>query len=481
MAGLIRSFDWSKTAIGPIESWSPALRMMVGFMLANRFPLLLWWGPTFCSIYNDPYRPVLGVKHPWALGKPVSECWSEIWHVLKPLIETPFNGGPPTWMEDIQLEINRYGFLEETHFTVAYSPVPDETAPRGIGGVLATVHEISEKVVGERRVAALRDLGVARRATPRRPRRPAPSPPQTLAARTSKDVPFVLLYLIDAGGERRTPRGGGGVAPGEDLSPLTRRSRPRPAAGGWPLAEARRREALVAVERLARAFQDSAARAVVRSAAHRPRRAPSRRARPHEPVGFLVAGVERAPQARRRLPRFPRAGARAARHGDRQRARLRGGEAARRGAGRDRSRQDGVLLQREPRVPHAAHPDAGADRGRARRTRRPAAARRPRAAGGRAPQRPAPAAGWSTRCSISRASRPGRVAGELRADRPRQRSPPSWRATSARRARERACGSTWTARPLPRAGLRRPRHVGEDRPEPPLQRLQVHLRGRASR
>jgi hypothetical protein len=35
-----------------------------------------------------------------------------------------------------------------------------DTAPRGIGGVLATVHEITEKTVGERRIAALRDLGV---------------------------------------------------------------------------------------------------------------------------------------------------------------------------------------------------------------------------------------------------------------------------------------------------------------------------------
>ena len=159
MGALIRAFDWSRTPIGPIDTWSPALRMMVGFMLANRFPLLLWWGPEFVSIYNDPYRPVLGAKHPWGLGKPVRECWSEIWPILQPLIDTPFHGGPATWMEDIELEINRHGFVEETHFTIAYSPVPDETAPRGIGGVLATVHEISDKVVGERRVAALHDLG----------------------------------------------------------------------------------------------------------------------------------------------------------------------------------------------------------------------------------------------------------------------------------------------------------------------------------
>ena len=93
------------------------------------------------------------------MGRPVSEVWNEIWHVLKPLIETPFSGGPATWMEDIPLEINRSGFFEETHFTIAYNPVPDDSVPSGIGGVLATVHEITEKVVGERRVRALRDLG----------------------------------------------------------------------------------------------------------------------------------------------------------------------------------------------------------------------------------------------------------------------------------------------------------------------------------
>ncbi|HSS00975.1 MAG TPA: hypothetical protein VLM79_28155, partial [Kofleriaceae bacterium] len=158
MGALIRATDWARTPIGPIESWSPALRMMVGFLLANRFPHLLWWGPDYISIYNDAYRPVLGTKHPWALGKPVRECWSEIWHVLQPLIDTPFHGGPATWNEDIALELHRNGFLEETHFTIAYSPVPDETVASGIGGVVATVIEITEKVVAERRVVVLRDL-----------------------------------------------------------------------------------------------------------------------------------------------------------------------------------------------------------------------------------------------------------------------------------------------------------------------------------
>ncbi len=161
MGMLIRAVDWAKTPLGPVETWSPSLRVMTSFLIANRFPLLLWWGPQYIQIYNDAYRPILGAKHPTFLGRPVSECWSEIWHVLRPLIDTPFHGGPATWSEDLELEIHRSNFIEETHFTVAYSPVPDETAPQGIGGVLATVHEITEKVVGERRIAALHDLGLA--------------------------------------------------------------------------------------------------------------------------------------------------------------------------------------------------------------------------------------------------------------------------------------------------------------------------------
>lgn len=192
---LMEQTDWSATPLGPVDCWSPALRMMVRFLLANRFPQLLWWGPQFCSIYNDAYVPILGTKHPWALGQPVSEVWKEIWHVLKPLIETPFHGGPATWMEDIPLEVNRRGFMEETHFTIAYSAVPDEAAPDGIGGVIATVHEITDKIVSDRRVHALRDLG-AGSGEPKSAEEACAIIGETLSP-YSKDIPFLLLYLLN--------------------------------------------------------------------------------------------------------------------------------------------------------------------------------------------------------------------------------------------------------------------------------------------
>ena len=195
-ARLIREYDWASTPLGPPSQWSATLRIMVRFVLANRFPHLLWWGNDYIQFYNDHYSPILGTKHPGqAMGKPLRECWHEIWDVLAPLVDTPFNGGPATWIEDLELIVRRHGFPEESHFTVAYSPVPDETSPRGIGGVLATVHEITEKVIGERRVKILSELGA--RVSAARTDEQSCVQAIRILSQYPKDVPFALLYLLD--------------------------------------------------------------------------------------------------------------------------------------------------------------------------------------------------------------------------------------------------------------------------------------------
>jgi hypothetical protein len=192
MAQRIREFNWERTPLGPVESWSPALRMMLRIMLVNRFPYLLWWGPDYVQFYNDHYIPIPGAKHPHqSFGVPGRECWPEIWDIIGPLVDRPFNGGEASWAEDITLHINRHGFREETHFTIAYSPVPDDSVPSGIGGVLATVHEITEKVIGERRIAALRDLG-ARSSEAKTAREACVMAVEALVSH-QKDIPFAML------------------------------------------------------------------------------------------------------------------------------------------------------------------------------------------------------------------------------------------------------------------------------------------------
>lgn len=250
MGGLIRKRDWSRTPLGPVEQWSPSLRMMIGFMLANRFPLLLWWGPEYISIYNDAYIPVLGAKHPQALGQPVRECWSEIWDVLKPLIDTPFEGGPSTWTEDLGLEINRNGFLEETHFTVAYSPVPDETAPRGIGGVLATVHEITDEIIGKRQLALLRELAASLTNSQAEVAQACESAANALG-RDRRDLPFAMIYLAEPDGASLSLKGVSGIEPGSHAAPLNVRL---DAACLWPLAQVVRDRKVQLVENIASRF-----------------------------------------------------------------------------------------------------------------------------------------------------------------------------------------------------------------------------------
>ena len=248
LAQRMRALDWSKTPLGPVHTWSRTLRMMVSFLLANRFPLLLWWGPDYIQLYNDAYRPVLGAKHPQSVGQPTRECWAEIWHVIGPLIDTPFHGGPATWMDDLALEINRHGFVEETHFTVAYSPVPDPEAPGGIGGVLATVHEITQQVIQKRRIRMLRDLG-ARSAAARTVEEACAVADQTFA-QNPKDAPFAIIYLIDA--ERKTARLAGaiGVAAGSPAAPNVVRLDGSDEAG-WPMADVNATERMAVVKDLA--------------------------------------------------------------------------------------------------------------------------------------------------------------------------------------------------------------------------------------
>ncbi len=148
MAGLIASKDWSRTPLGAQKNWSPSLKLIVGIMTASGFPMALRWGPEFVLIYNDGYRSILADKHPWALGLPFRAVWPEVVSELIPLQEAILAGqSPGVYSEDWPLTIRRHGMNWETaHFTVSYSPVPDPLSPSGIGGVLVTAVETSERL-----------------------------------------------------------------------------------------------------------------------------------------------------------------------------------------------------------------------------------------------------------------------------------------------------------------------------------------------
>jgi PAS domain S-box-containing protein len=154
MAELIRAFDWEKTPLGAVETWSDTLVTTVNLLLASRHPMFLWWGPDLIQFYNDGYRPSIRAdKHPAAIGQRGVECWPEIWDIIGPQIESVMNRGVSTWNTNQLVPINRNGKLEEVYWTYSYSPVRDKDGT--VQATLVVCSETTEQVLSERRLRAL--------------------------------------------------------------------------------------------------------------------------------------------------------------------------------------------------------------------------------------------------------------------------------------------------------------------------------------
>jgi PAS domain S-box-containing protein len=194
MATQIQTLDWSATPVGPVHAWSQGLCTAVGIMLESRFPMLIWWGPELTMIYNDAYVPILGDKHPASLGRLGAEVWSDVWPVVGDMLAGVMGRGEATYDEDLLLTMLRHGYLEEAYFTFSYSPIRDETG--GVGGVLTTVTETTGRVLGERRLRTLRELGelaAAEAATVT----DACAAALRVLARNRADVPYALAYVLN--------------------------------------------------------------------------------------------------------------------------------------------------------------------------------------------------------------------------------------------------------------------------------------------
>jgi signal transduction histidine kinase len=229
MAGLIRTTDWSKTPLGPIDGWPQSLRTAVSICLGSRHPIVLWWGPERWMFYNDAYRPMLGErKHPQFLGRAGRECWAEIWDVIGPMMDQVIDTGEATWSEDLFLLMLRYGYPEETYFTFSYSPIRDESGRPS--GIFNACTESTARVLDRRRLKTLRELTVEARTVDEAARLCA-----EILGRNKREIPFGLVYLLDRTGKCLHLAGHCGLLPGTSASPLTVNVEDEDSFG-WPLA-----------------------------------------------------------------------------------------------------------------------------------------------------------------------------------------------------------------------------------------------------
>ena len=227
----LAAVDWAATPLGLPGSWPQSLQTAVDILLSSRFSMWMAWGAQLTFFCNAAYRRhTLGRKYPWALGRPASEVWAEIWDDIGPRIDTVLATGKATWDEALLLFLERSGYPEESYHTFSYSPLRDDAG--AVVGMLCVVSEDTERVIGERRMATLRDLG---------------SDPSVVRTeqetldfagrqldRNRRDLPFTLTYLFGDDGAAARLAGSTGIAAGHPAAPAAL------AAGDpdpvWPVA-----------------------------------------------------------------------------------------------------------------------------------------------------------------------------------------------------------------------------------------------------
>ena len=197
---MMRAQDWDATPLGSPARWPSTLRAVIGVMLTSRFAMWLAWGPELTFLCNDAYLPTVGVKRDWVIGSRSDKVWAEIWPDIGPRISHVLSTGEATWDEALLLYLERQGFTEETYHTFSYSPLADDAGRNA--GMLCVVAEVTEKVIGERQLATLRDLGGRLAAASTRAEVMASL--EVCLAEQPRDLPFVVVYLVELGGRDAT-------------------------------------------------------------------------------------------------------------------------------------------------------------------------------------------------------------------------------------------------------------------------------------
>lgn len=226
----LAAVDWATHPLGPPADWPQSLRTAVSILLSSRFSMWMAWGPELTFFCNSAYRrDTLGSKYPWALGRPASEVWAEIWDDIGPRIDTVLSAGEATWDQALLLFVQRSGYPEESYHTFSYSPLRDDNGH--VVGMLCVVSEDTERVIGERRMATLRDLGSDPSVVRTEEEMLAFSGRQLSG--NLADLPFTLTYLFEDDGSARLANAAG-IGAGHPAAPAKLPT--GGAEGAWPVA-----------------------------------------------------------------------------------------------------------------------------------------------------------------------------------------------------------------------------------------------------
>ena len=284
LARLMRAFDWDSTSIGAPETWPKSLRTAVGIMLTSRQPIWIGWGPELTYLYNDPYKSIIGGKHPWALGKPASVVWREIWQEIGPMLSQAMGGDEGTYVEAQLLIMERNGYPEETYYTFSYSPIPADDGT--VGGIFCANTDDTQRVIGERQLALLRELAAT--TTEARTWEQACERSARALSTDPRDLPFALIYMLEPDGRTATLASTSGV---ERDHPAVMATLSLDEDEPWPLADVAKGHQPRVVSNLEMAFQATFPSGAWQQAPDRAVVLPIMPSGKTGRAGFLIAGL----------------------------------------------------------------------------------------------------------------------------------------------------------------------------------------------
>lgn len=192
MAERIREFDWSQTSLGPVSEWPKSLRTCVQIMLTSRQPIWIGWGKELIKLYNDPYKTIVMGKHPWALGKPASVVWKDIWKDIELMLQKVMKENEGIYVEEQLLIMERSGYPEETYYTFSYTPVAGDDGTTE--GMICFNTDDTDRIISERQLKTLTQLG--KRLADVKTREEIYEKTFQTINENPRDFPFALLYEI---------------------------------------------------------------------------------------------------------------------------------------------------------------------------------------------------------------------------------------------------------------------------------------------
>jgi PAS domain S-box-containing protein len=154
VGNLIARFDWSRTALGPIDGWPQPVKTVVSAILHSPLPIVTLWREPGVMIYNDAYSVFAGGRHPVLLGSNVREGWPEVADFNDNVMRVVLSGKTLSY-EDQALTLLRSGTAERVWMNLDYSPVLDESGTPV--GVIAIVVETTAKVKAQQWLMGERD------------------------------------------------------------------------------------------------------------------------------------------------------------------------------------------------------------------------------------------------------------------------------------------------------------------------------------